>query len=277
MDISTHTPNGVEKTTRYGWTMVDEPGEFRMVHKDRLQIHPAYQRDLQVNKVKEITANWSWIGLGVLVVCERGGELWVADGQHRAVAAKRRSDINELPCMIFKTPDVKTEARAFLTVNTGRKPVTAISKQKALVAAGVAIAIYVQQTCDVLGLEIRSTARTAGTINCIAWCAKRAKDSLETFDAVLEIGAELSTKDDMPVAEKLLEGLWYLNARCGDGLKDKRLVKRLREKGGRLLLDAATRAAAYTAAAGGKIWAEGMLAEINKGLQRKFTMGAVEA
>jgi hypothetical protein len=79
------------------------------------------------------------------------------------------------------------------------------------------------------------------------------------------------------VAERLLEGLWILHARCGEGLADKRLTKRLREKGARALLDGANRAAAYYASGGGKVWAQGMLSELNKGLHRKFTMDGEEA
>lgn len=44
MKLTTHTPNGVDKKSRYGWVTKDEPGELKMLHKDAIQIHPAYQR-----------------------------------------------------------------------------------------------------------------------------------------------------------------------------------------------------------------------------------------
>lgn len=272
MELTTHTAKGVDKVKRYGWTVQDEPGELRLLHKDTLQIHPAYQRDLIAQKVTEISANWSWVALGALVIGERGGEFWVIDGQHRAAAAKRRSDITHLPCVVFKTTDVKQEARGFLTIQTMRKPVTAVAKQKALVTAGDEVAAYVQKQCEALSLEIKPHARTAGQLKCVAWCMRRASEDKEVFRVVLAMGAELSAQDQMPVNERLLEGLWLLNAKCGEGLADKRLAKRLREKGARLLLDAANRAAAFYISGGGKVWARGMLAELNKGLQRKFTM-----
>ena len=277
MELTTHTSTGVDKTARYGWVTKDEPGELKMLHKDVLQIHPAYQRDVVQQKVRAITAAWSWLSLGALVVGERGGEFWVIDGQHRALAAKRRSDINRLPCVVFKTADVKTEAQGFLDLNTGRKPVTAVSKQKAMVAAGDEVAAYVQQQCDALGLEIKGSAGHAGQLKCISWCTRRAAENKDVFSLVMAIGAELSAKDQVPVGERLLEGLWQLNARCGEGLADKRLVKRLREKGARTLIEGANRAAAYYANGGGRIWAQGMLVEINKGLQRKFTTDGTEA
>lgn len=39
----------------------------------------------------------------------------------------------------------------------------------------------------------------------------------------------------------------------------------------------ANRAAAYYASGGGKVWAQGMLAELNKGLHKKLTMEGMEA
>lgn len=277
MELTTHTPFGVDKIKRYGWKPQDEPGRFSMLHKDVLQIHESYQRDLVPNKVTEISASWSWVALGVLVVGERDGSFWVIDGQHRAAAAKRRSDISTLPCIVFQTVDVKQEARGFLTIQMMRKPVTALAKQKALVTAGDEIAAFVQQQCKVLGLTIAANSSAPGNIKCIAWCHRRAKDNKDSFVSVLRFGAELSAMDNMPVHERLLEGLWQLNDKCGDGLADKRLVKRLREKGARALVLAANRGAAYYATGGGNSWAKGMLAEINKGLQHKFTIDGVEA
>lgn len=277
MELTAHTAKGVEKTARYGWVTKDEPGTLLSLHKDILQIHPSYQREVIVQKVKEITSSWSWVGCGALIVGKRGGDYWVIDGQHRALAAKRRSDITHLPCVVFETSDVQQEARGFLDANTGRKPVSAIAKQKALVAAGDEVAAFVHKTCADLGISIRAYASKRNELKSIAWCMKRAAENKETFVKVLGIASELSTQDDMQIPERVLEGLWVINAKVGDGLNDPRLKKRLREKGARALLDAANRAAAYYSSGGGKIWAQGMLAELNKGLQKKFVMDGAEA
>lgn len=279
MELSDTTPVGHDKVKRYGWTVQDEPGEMRLLHKDTLQIHPAYQRDLVAQKVSEISAAWSWIAMGALVVGERGGEFWVIDGQHRAAAAKRRSDITHLPCVVFKTVDVKQEARGFLTIQTMRKPVTAVAKQKAMVTAGDDVATFVQKTVESLNLQIKQHATSVGSLKCVGWCLKRAAENRQTFVKVLSLGAGLFEQDNMPIGERVLEGLWVLNGKCGDGLADQRLVNRLRQKGGRALQDAANRAAAYYSSGGGKVWAQGMLAELNKGMQerRRFTMDSVEA
>lgn len=276
MEISSHTAKGVNKTTRYNWTTKDAPGVMMTIEKDLLQIHPAYQRDLIEQKVKEITGEWSWIACGALIVARRGGEYWVIDGQHRAMAAKRRSDISELPCLVFETESVKQEAQGFLDVNTSRKPITSTGKHKALVAAGDETAIFVQETIEKLGLQVTRGHGGAGFIRCIGWCMNRAEEDRDRFTRVLSLITEMSAKDGICVPDKVLEGAWFLDKNCGNGLNDKRLAQRLTDKGAKLMLEAAVRAAAFYSAGGGKVWAQGMLNELNKGLQNKFTLKSGE-
>lgn len=275
MDMEKH--NGLDKIARYGWITKDEPGDLKMLHKDSLRIHPAYQRDAIDSKVKVIASAWSWLSVGALVVGERAGEFWVIDGQHRALAAKRRSDVTHLPCVVFKTADIKTEAQGFLDLNTNRKPITSVAKQKAMFSAGDELAAYVHNQCAELGLSITQNPCGPTELKCAEWCMRRASEDKDAFRKVMAMGAELSMQDNIPISNRLLDGLWMLNAKCGDGLADKRLVKRLREKGARVLINAANRASAIYVRGGAKVWAQGMLNELNKGLQRKFTMNGEDA
>ncbi len=272
MEFTSHSSAGVEKTKRYGWIMKDEPGVFKNIDKNLLQIHPAYQRELLTSKVAEITANWSWLSLGALIIGERHAEYWVVDGQHRAVAALRRSDITALPCLVFQTNDVETEARGFVALNTGRKPVSAISKHKAMVTAGDEVAVFVQATLKSLGIMIDKTSKHVGQTKCIGWCLKRAQENPESFVKVLSFVAEISANGGLPIKAQLLDGVYFLHARCGNGLADIRLANRLRSIGARTLTDAAIRASAFYAVGGANIWAQGMLTEINKSLHNKFVL-----
>lgn len=273
MELTTHTAKGVDKLTRYGWSVKDQPGELRMLHKDVLVVDVTYQRDVIAQKVTAITGAWSYMACGALTVAERNGTFYVIDGGHRLAAAKRRSDITHLPCVVFQTAGVKEEARGFLDVNTGRKPVNAVVKHKALLAAGDETALFVQKLCERHGLVPQYTATAAGTIRCVSWLVTRAREDREALARVLAIAAELSAREAVPVAEKLLDGLWYVHKKCGAGLDDKRLMTRIREKKASELVEGANKAAAYYAHGGGAVFAEGMLNVLNKGLQRKFTMG----
>lgn len=274
MELTQTTHVGGDKVKRYGWTVKDAPGELRMLHKDVLTMDATYQRELNAPKVSAITGAWSWMACGALNVAERNGTFYVFDGGHRWAAAKRRSDITHLPCVVFQTAGVKEEARGFLDVNTGRKPVNAVVKHKAMLAAGDETAMFVQKLCERHGLVPQYTATAAGTIRCVSWLVTRAREDREALTRVLAIAAELSAREALPVAEKLLDGLWFVHKKCGAGLDDKRLLARIREKKASELVEGANKAAAYYAHGGGAIFAEGMLNVLNKGLQRKFTMGA---
>jgi len=272
MELTEQTPQGADKVKRYNWIIKDTPGRLMMLDKNAINVHPSYQRDLTPGKIKEITAEWKWVSFGALVIGERDGVYWAIDGQHRLLAAQRRSDITLLPCVVFKTEGIREEARAFIEINSNRKPVSAIAKHRAKTVAGDEIALFVSQELDALGLKISKTCKTTGQINSIAWCCKRAKDDREAFSKVLSLTAALCQKDKMPVPERLLEALWVINARCGVGLSDPRLAKRLHEKGAFLLINGINRAASLYAKGGGRIWAEGLLEELNKGLRYRFSI-----
>lgn len=269
--MSEKTGQGVDKTKRYGWVTKDAPGELRNLHKDVLQIHPAYQRDVLPMKVKEITGSWSWAACGAIVVGERGGEFWVIDGQHRVLAAKRRSDITHLPCVVFKTEGVRQEAVAFLDLNTGRKPVSSIGKFKAMIAAGDETACFVHKTLESLGVTMNQNAKKAKELRSVSWAVRRAGEDGEKFATIMRIGVELS--HDTPIQEKLLEGLWYINERLPGGIEQKRFMDRLRAVGAQGLIDAANKAAAYFVQGGAKVWATGMMDAVNKGLHKKYEIG----
>ena len=268
--MMSETVKGVDKVKRYGWVTKDEPGALKNLHKDVLQIHPAYQRDVIPAKVKEITANWSWVGAGAIVVGERGGEFWVIDGQHRVLAAKRRSDITHLPCVVFQTDGVKQEAVAFLDLNTGRKPVSSIGKFKAMLAAGDEAASTVHRVMEELGVTPKATANKGKELKSVAWAVRRAGEDAEKFEIVMRMASELS--HDIPIQERLLDGLWYINDRMRGGISDKRFSDRLRAVGARRLIDAANKAAAYFVKGGANVWETGMMDEINKGLRNKFAL-----
>ncbi len=268
--MMSETAKGVDKTRRYGWITKDEPGALKIMHKDVLKIHPAYQRDVILAKVKEITAEWSWVGAGAIVVGERNGEFWVIDGQHRVLAAKRRSDISYLPCIVFQTEGVKQEAIAFLVLNAGRKPVSSIGKFKAMIAAGNDTACVVHKTLEALGVTLKPAAKKGRELKSVAWAVRKAAEDAEKFELVMRIAADLS--HEIPIQERLLDGLWYINDRLDGGIGDKRFSDRLRAIGARRLIDAANKAAAYFVKGGASIWATGMMEEINKGLRNRFTL-----
>jgi hypothetical protein len=130
------------------------------IHKHDLNIDHTYQREnVIISKVQQIQASWSWIGCGtILVALRHDGSYWVMDGQHRVLAARNRSDIDELPCLVFAVESKTDEAAGFLVANTQRKPVTAIAKYKAMVLTNDPTAMAVDEVLRRLGLEVADTA-----------------------------------------------------------------------------------------------------------------------
>ena len=107
---------GLDKVQRYGWVTAHAQGRFEMINKRLLNVNTEiYQREASKTKVLELASNWSWIACGALIVADRDGVYWVADGQHRKLAADKRSDIKELPCMVFTVATREAVAAASTT------------------------------------------------------------------------------------------------------------------------------------------------------------------
>jgi hypothetical protein len=73
-----------------------------------------------------------------------------------------------------------------------------------------------------------------------------------------------------PIFERLLTALFFLNANVEGGVSDPRMRERLTKLGPGGIMDATGKAAAYYSRGGAKIWAEGILNEVNRGLRHRF-------
>lgn len=276
--LSEHTKtNGVDKVARYKWSMRDTPGILMSIHKTKLHVDTTYQRNTNIDKARAIASSWSWIGFGVLIVAVRDQVYWIIDGQHRHAAAMLRSDIGDLPCIVFETQGSSSEAAGFIVANTLRKPVDVPSRHKAKIAAGDPTAVSIQAVLDDLGVELGSGGKgSKKRLNCLAACYTVAEDGIPILRTVLSIAKDVCCNDDLPIHEKILLGLWYIHRYSDSGVDEPRMQKRIRQIGGKKLLAAAMSASAYFATGGAKVWASGILKEMNRGIQHKFTVSTIE-
>jgi len=262
----------VDKVARYRWKLSNSPGRLQLIDKNELTLGAAYQRHAVAERVLKIAANWDWIACGAITVGFREGVHHVMDGQHRVLASRKRSDISDLPCLIFPTEDIAEEARGFLANNTMNKPVGTLDKHKAMLVAQDERALKLQALFDHLGI-IPGKSQTVHHFAAVGWAYSKAAEDFEGLTLVLTLAAELSAANGLPIAEKLTAGLYWMHkAHDEGGLTDRRLVQRLRQLGAQTLLDGAARASAFYAAGGARVWAGGMLEALNKGLRRKFEM-----
>lgn len=258
------------KIDRYGWTVRDAPGQLRYIGKNQLVVDYTYQRTHSTQKVRALARDWSWMACGAILVAKRNGQYYVVDGQHRVLAAKSRADVIDLPCILFETDAPSDEAVAWLGANKNRKVPDSVDTFRALVAARDPDAMYLQETCDRLGIVITKSADSSKRLKGVVGTIRILKRDRSRFDKLMLLLADLC--ENHPLNEKLIAGLDYIGQHLD--LDEPRLRKRILTVGPEALMQGAIRAAAYFVRGGANVWAMGMMDEINKGLRTKFELSS---
>ena len=204
------TAPGLDKAARYAWTIKNAPGEFLMIPKEELEVDHAYQRDrINQRRVEELARAWDWIACGCLVVALREDNKWfVIDGQHRKLAADERSDIRELPCMVFETTGRREEALGFLTINQGRMTVGSLDRYKAALLAGDKTAFALESIVRSTGHRFGDKA-SARTVSCVQCFYNLVWEDRERFQRLWPLLAELHP--DVPMSDTVVKGLWTVD------------------------------------------------------------------
>lgn len=262
----------VSKVERYGWTMQNKPGEFAEVDKETLNIDQEYQRNnVSRVQVQRIATSWNWMSCLVLGVARRpDGTLWVFEGQHRLLAARKRIDIKKLPCIIFDVDDKQKEAESFGEINSGRKSIIWVDKIKALEVSGDQIAI---KTLDLLrenGCKA-STSRVSGRVACISTVYTGIKENETAMSTAFSTLAGAFPDN---LHSDLLKGLYYIEkAFQKEGVQSvKTMAPRLKHIGFDAVLRSIQNTKALLGFAGAKVCARGILTAYNKGLKNRVNV-----
>lgn len=271
MSSEEKTNIGMSKVERYKWTVQDAPGSQRLINKNLLQIDRTYQRNASETKLLAIARNWSWIACGSIVVADREGVLFVVDGQHRVMAARKRSDIIDLPCLVFKTHEAKQEAIGFLAAQTQRKPINSVEKFRALVTVEDPAAMIVKELLISTGHEL-GNGSTPMSVKCVSVLVKAAEDDAATLCRLWPLIAAVS--EGKSVHSRVVLGLLYIEKRMPEGssLMDPEWQKRVKKTGADALLDGAAKASAFYANGGSRVWAVGMIEAINRGHRNRLEL-----
>jgi hypothetical protein len=209
------TAHGLDKVTRYNWTIRNAPGEFLKIPKTELEVDPAYQRNrINQRRVDTLTRGWDWIACGCLVVALRDDNKWfVMDGQHRKLAADQRSDIRDLPCLVFETTSRREEALGFLAINQGRVGVGSLDRYRAQLLTGDKTAFAVESMLKSTGHRAGDTA-SARTVSCIQCLYTLANEDLARFERLWPLLAKLHP--DGPMTDLVIKGLWFVDKWLGE-------------------------------------------------------------
>ena len=255
----------VSKVERYKWDDPTKVGNLSFIDKVLLLIDHQYQRDGNEQKITEIASKFNWPAFGVLIVARRHDKLYVVDGQHRFLAAMKRADIKKVPCIVFDSGGIEAEARTFIVAQTLRKQVTAIDKFKAMLVYKDATAIAVQELIDESGRKV-AKGSSGSTICCVALLIRLYTVDPQTLTKLWPLLVKLCR--GVPFQERIIDATFYLERHIPEGtsLLDKRWADRLLKIGPEKLSRQIASASAFFAAGGSRVWSEGILQLLNKGL-----------
>lgn len=266
-------PTTASKVQRLGWTLKDIPGEFAWLDKHSLIIDHNYQRQCSTDRAVAMARAWSWVACGVVVVARRADSdvTFVVDGQHRVAAARKRDDIQLLPCMIFESSGISEEAEGFLNANASRKTPSTFDKWKAMLEMGDATALFIDALIRSSG-RVPGNSSRAGNIKCLATLCKLADTQRDILVALWPLLVKLS--EGLPFSERILLGMVWIETNLVDeqSLMRPKWRDRALRLGQEALLAAANRSSAYFIAGGMKVWGQGILDAINKGCKDRLTL-----
>jgi len=214
-DKSVHPLQGrgkQSKIERYKWANQNAAGIFAMVSKHDLIVDGRYQREeVSKHKIAGIARHWDWILFGALAVAKRGdGKYAVLDGGHRVRASFYRSDIVELPCMIFNVGKVQNEAKAFLGANFYKSTVKAYNKFIALITAKDPDALYAQQILGDNGYRVVPNHPVGMQFRSISVLMMSIYADRNTASECFRFFAELAAGDGEKIKADIFRGLSYL-------------------------------------------------------------------
>lgn len=262
---------GTDKIEKYGWKTLDRPGIPFLAEKSELHIDLTYQRTMiSQSRVLQIAQAWSHVACGSLIVAQRtDGRMFVIDGQHRLEAANRRSDIKELPCLVFKCERLEEEAMAFYRANCVRGAVSSYDKLRGLLAGGDALARDSVELMLTQGYK-PSKSESEWTIRCIAMFLSFMKTDRGVLIKTWPLVAELH--GGRCISELVFGAVIYLSKYGSDDITSREWRAKILKPGFAQIYDSINRARLLYSRGGSKVWAIGALDIINKGTRKKLIL-----
>jgi uncharacterized protein DUF6551 len=258
--------NDLDKKDKYKWVTVDESGVLYEASKQELKIDDTYQRSMcSESRIASIAQAWSWLACGTIIVAEREDKtLWVIDGQHRVLAAMRRSDIQDLPCLVFKSDSPESEARAFFRANCIRGNVSPYDKLRALLVSKDQTAIDAVDLMNAQGYR-PSTGDHPHCLRCISAFLTAMKTSRHVLERVWPMIAKLH--DGLAIRKTVFAAFIYLGKYGSEDIASEEWQRRVLKAGLHNIANGIDRACSAYVKGGTKVYAQAVLEIINKGVR----------
>lgn len=234
--------------------METRAGEFVVLRIEDLRIDHLYQRDLILEVVEKIAAEWDIATAGAILVSQReNGEMYVIDGQHRLAAAKKAGE-TEILTQVLTGMTPEQEAARRLRGNYKRTD-RIYEAFRARVFAGDPVAVGIQSLLGEFGTHANYSPTLHTGINAIAtveWLWKRDGTGAYLREVLTLIR---DTFEDVPEAERASVGIlrsfaWFRDRHLGEA-DIERFKERTRATGVRALDRMARN---QRAAMGGTLW-----------------------
>lgn len=258
--------SGADKVEQFGWVVDGSEGAFKSIDKNEIKIDYTYQRKPLFPRVYRIAKKFNWAAFGTLIVAFRNKQYFVIDGQNRLLAAMKRSDIKEVPCIVYHSKGQHEEANWFYEINgpEGRKNLNSVEKYRSLIVGRDKIANHIQGIIDNHGYEIGATF-AINKVCFISTIIMEANKNIDNASVALNITLGIY-KDQAPPHVNVYKGLVYI----GGFLSDEKLYRRIASIGYAPLEASVKRFALAGIQMSRKKCAEALLEAINLGLKYKY-------
>lgn len=269
-------PDAKSKADRYDWVKPGAKGELRWINKSIIQVDASYQRSADENKAVQLARQFSWPAFGVILVARRDdGALFAMDGQHRVLAARRRSEIAEIPCIVFDMADQKEEAGTFLLANTNRKVLPYLARFKAKLLVGDPASAMIDELLTSYGRRI-SAGCGANTVECVRALTMHAEKDPMLLRRIWPLLMRLT--EGRHLHERVVGSLMYIEKwASGASLTNPKWEKRVLALGADGIIRAANEGAAFFSKGGPKAWALGVEKALNRNMAAAHRLTLREA
>lgn len=241
---------------------VDQSAYTAAIRVDDIFADPSYQRELDLNRAKSMSATWDPRLVGVIDVSDRGDHISpnspryaVINGQHRWKAAMMRDPAMSLVCNVHSGLSVADEAQLFWDIDRKTKALQVWDRWYARRAAGDTVVCAVDAIARDLGLVVTHNPRPSGVLQPIQ-CFSALEYVYNNIDpealrTVLEFISDVWPDDQAARAAIVVKGLGWLLWEYADDLDTGRLADALSEITPKQLV---ARAKEAQSAAGGALW-----------------------
>lgn len=272
--MSDETYQGHDKITRYNWSGPDGvPGESRWIHKDLLSVDLTYQRVPETGRVLKIAASWDHVKAMSLLVSERqDGTLWVVDGGTRLLAARKRSDVTDLLCLVFHLTQAE-EARYFREIGQGSKRIPMAVLHRSGILADDPISLETERILSDSGYRL-GNHDSPRAMKCLGTLRRHVTIDPGAAREAFLICVQIAAGGFVP--QVVLQGIFYLLThdlvRIDHGveikadIRDRRYSERLVSFGSDALVAAVAKKRGLMGIGGEKVAAAGIIEALNHGL-----------